>query len=98
MADPSTAASSCAVGISAPEAAGRGLGRSSGGSNAAEAFAIRLRSAAQANMRLGPPLPSGENRLAALPSPTQSGGECRAILLTGDSNLRELFHLLAESL
>eukprot|EP01043_Picozoa_sp_COSAG02_P013087 COSAG02_NODE_518_length_20798_cov_12.622301_3_plen_391_part_00 len=57
----------------------------------------RLNAASRAILRAEPPRSNGENRLVSAPSPGDFGSHCRAILLTGDSNLRNVFHLLAQS-
>ena len=57
----------------------------------------RLNAASRAVLRTQPPQSNGENRLVSAPSPEDFSSHCRAILLTGDSNLRDVFHLLAES-
>lgn len=63
----------------------------------ADDISARLDAAFRADLRAEPPRPNGENRLVSAPSPEDFTSHCRAILMTGDSNLREVFHLLAES-
>jgi hypothetical protein len=61
-----------------------------------EGVISRLAATAQVILHAGPPRPNGENRLVAAAPPSDTG-RCRTIMLTGDSNLRDVFHLLAES-